>query len=118
MTDVLLIQPPALIPSEPPLSLAVLSSALHQSGVCAGALDANLKAYLYLLDEQRLAALAGSQPRTSIRRALKHCRESLHLLRSPAGLRSFPRYSTAVRHLNLLLSLWTKDNDQGTFDAQ
>ena len=111
MTDVLLIQPPALIPSEPPLSLAVLSSVLRRSGVSAGALDANLHAYLYLLDDQRLAALAGDKPKTSIRRALKHCRESLLLLRSPAGRISFSRYSTAVRHLNLLLSLWSKDND-------
>ena len=111
MTDVLLIQPPALIPSEPPLSLAILSSVLRQSGVCSGALDANLKAYLYLLDEQRLAALAGSEPRTSIRRALKHCQESLKLLRSSAGAKSFSRYSTAVRYLNQLLSLWSKDND-------
>jgi len=112
MTDVLLIQAPALIPSEPPLSLAILSSALRQSGVSVDALDANLGAYLYLLDDQRLAVFAGDKPKTSIRRALKHCQKFLNLLRSSEGARSFSRYSTAVRHLNLLLGLWTNDNEK------
>lgn len=107
MTDVLLIQPPALLPSEPPLSLAVLSSALRLAGVSVNSVDANLGAYLYLLDHQRLTALAGDNPETSVRRALKHCQDALRFLRSPVGATSFSRYSTAVRYLNLLLGLWT-----------
>jgi len=110
MINVLLLQPPALIPSEPPLSLAILAAALKQEKVTVAAIDANLDAYLYLLNHNRLTELAGENPKTAISRALKHCQQSLTLLRSPAGTRSFPRYSTAVRYLNLLLSLWSNNH--------
>ncbi|MCK5913789.1 MAG: radical SAM protein, partial [Desulfuromusa sp.] len=110
MIDTLLLQPPALIPSEPPLSLAILYSALLDAGISTKVLDANLDAYLYLLDGDRLAELAGENPKTSIRRALKHRQQSLELLCSPKRKPSFPRYSTAVRYLNLLLSLWSDEN--------
>ena len=111
MTNILLIQPPALIPSEPPLSLAILFSALRKAGTSVAALDANLGAYHYLLDGERLVELAGENPKTSIIRALKHRQQSLKLLRSAEGSASFSRYSTAVRYLNLLLSLWSGDNE-------
>ena len=110
MINVLLLQPPALIPSEPPLSLAILAAALKQEKVSVDAIDANLGAYLYLLNDNRLTELAGESPKTSICRALKHHQQSLTLLRSPEGVKSFPRYSTAVRYLNLLLSLWSNNN--------
>ncbi|MEA3544125.1 MAG: radical SAM protein [Thermodesulfobacteriota bacterium] len=112
MIDVLLLQSPALIPSEPPLSLAILAAALKNSGITVETLDANLNAYLYLLDGERLAELAGEPPKTAIRRALTHRRESLELLSSPIGAISFSRYSTAVRYLNLLLSLWSEKNER------
>ncbi len=111
MLDTLLIQPPALLPSEPPLSLAILVAALRQENISADAIDANLEAYLYLLDGQRLARLAGPSPSTALSRALNHREESLALLRHPQGKDSFSRYSTAVRYLNLLLSLHA-DNRQ------
>ena len=110
MINILLLQPPALIPSEPPLSLAILAATLKQEKIASDIVDANLGAYLYLLDNNRLTELAGEPPKTSIRRALKHHQQSLTLLRSPEGVKSFPRYSTAVRYLNLLLSLWSNDN--------
>ncbi|MDA3903337.1 MAG: radical SAM protein [Desulfuromusa sp.] len=112
MIDILLLQPPALIPSEPPLSLAILRSALHTAGMSTEVLDANLDAYIYLLDEERLSGLAGKNPKTSISRALKHRQHSLDLLRSPGGATSFSRYSTAVRYLNLLLGLWSNSKDE------
>jgi len=111
MIDTLLLQPPALKASEPPLSLAILRTALFNSGISTEVLDANLDAYLYLLDGARLAELAGENPKTSISRALKHRQQSLELLRSPQGGISFSRYSTAVRYLNLLLSLWSNNNE-------
>ncbi|WP_291318121.1 radical SAM protein [Desulfuromonas sp.] len=104
--DILLIQPPALKPAEPPLGLAVLLAHLRAQGLRAEALDANLGATLYLLDPDRLAALAGPEPDTSTRRALRHLPGSLALLRSPRGGASFARYETAVRYLNRLLALW------------
>lgn len=104
--DALLIHPPASKPAEPPLGVAVLLAHLRGQGFEADALDANLGAYLYLLDPQRLAAAAGEAPTTSLKRALRHAPGALELLRSPRALDSFGRYSTATRHLNEALSVW------------
>lgn len=109
--DVLLLHPPAVKPAEPPLGVAVLLAHLRRQGLSAAAIDANLQAYLYLLDPQRLIQAAGPQPTTALRRALHHAAASLALLRSPAALRSFARYATAVRHLNTALSAWTGASD-------
>ncbi|MGK2908129.1 MAG: B12-binding domain-containing radical SAM protein [Desulfuromonadales bacterium] len=113
ITDVLLIQPPALKPAEPPLALAILLAHLRARGVTTAAIDANLAAYLYLLDGERLASRAGAVVETSLRRALRHRLASLALLRSPAATQSFARYNTAVRYLNRLLALWnSRSGDQ------
>lgn len=106
MIDLLLIQPPALKPAEPPLALAVLLAHLQGQGLTVKATDANLDAYLYLLDAERLAARAGSEIDTSLQRALKHRDASLTLLRSAAAGQNFARYNTAVRYLNRLLAVW------------
>ncbi len=114
--DVLLLHPPATIPSEPPLSLAILATALKKSAATIAVVDANLEAYNYLLDKDRLVSLAGDTPVTAVRRALNHRQQSIDLLRSPAAQKSFPRYSTAVRYLNLLLGLWAdKGGERLTF---
>lgn len=107
MTDILLLQPPALKPSEPPLALAVLLAHLRGQGLAVEAIDANLDAMLHLLDGERLATEAGNTPDTSLRRALRHRASALALLRSPAAGQNFARYTTAVRYLNRLLALWT-----------
>jgi len=106
MTEILLIQPPTLKPSEPPLSLAVLKAALKTHGFSVTTLDANLQACQFLLDGERLAKLVGNDPATTIHRALKHRQASLELLGSPRAGESFARYGTAVRYLNQLLALW------------
>ena len=106
MTDIVLVQPPALKPAEPPLALAVLLAHLTAHGVSALAIDANLDAYLYLLDAERLAARAGTRIETSLRRALQHRAESLALVRSAEAGKNFARYATAVRYLNRLLAAW------------
>lgn len=110
MTDVVLIQPPAMKPAEPPLALAILLAHLQAEGVSAKAIDANLDAYLYLLDGERLATRAGETVETSLGRALRHRTSSLSLLRSAIATRSFARYNTAVRYLNRLLALWNSHN--------
>ncbi len=106
MTDILLIQPPALKPAEPPLALAVLLAHLKGEGLKVEALDANLDAYLNLLDGERLAAQVGPEIDTNLKRALKHRAASLKLLRSPLAGQNFARYNTAVRYLNRLLAVW------------
>ncbi len=104
--EVLLINPPAGKPCEPPLGLAVLLGHLRARGLTAGAIDANLDASLYLLDEDRLRAAAGANPPTALRRAVNHASRALALLRSPAACVLFDRYQSAVHHLDLALSAY------------
>jgi hypothetical protein len=103
---VLLLQPPAIKPAGPPLGLAVLLGYLCRQGIEAQALDANLAAYRYLLQPERLTALAPGSAGTALRRALKHVARSWSLLTSPAACRSFARYQSAVQHLNTALGVY------------
>jgi len=64
--DLLLIHPPAARPSGPPLGTAALLSHLRREGAAAEAIDANLEAYLHLLDADRLAASADPNPQIQI----------------------------------------------------
>lgn len=104
--ELLLIHPPAVKATEPPLGCAVLAGALRQRGVAVEVIDANLAATLHLLDPQRAARAAGDEPSTTVRRALAQGARALALLRSPAALGSFPRYATAVRQLQTLLGCY------------
>ena len=102
--DLLLIHPPAARAAEPPLGTAALLSHLRRGGATAEAIDANLDAYLYLLDGDRPAVAAGPAPATALQRAMKSVPEALAFLRSPEAGRSFPRYVAAARRLNTALS--------------
>ena len=104
--DLLLIHPPAARPAEPPLGTAVLLSHLRREGATAEAIDANLEAYLYLLDGNRLADAAGPAPTTDLHRAMKNVPRALSFLRSPEAGRSYSRYTAAARHLNTALSAY------------
>ncbi len=110
--DVLIINPPAAKAGEPPLGMAVLLSHLRAQGVAAGGLDANLGAYLHLLDPKRLREAAGPSPSTALRRAVNHASRSIDLLRSPQASRSFSRYQTAVHHLNRALEAYSGDSGE------
>lgn len=101
--SVLLLQPPAIKPAGPPLGLAVLLGYLRRQGIEAKAVDANLAAYRYLLQPERLAAMAPASANTSLCRALKHAERSWSHLSSPAACNSFARYQSAVQHLNTAL---------------
>src|SRR3990172_321132 len=102
--DLLLIHPPAARPAEPPLGTAVLLSHLRREGAAAEAIDANLEAYLHLLDADRLAASADRAPATALRRAVRNVPRALSFLRSPEAGTSLPRYTAAARHLNTALT--------------
>ncbi len=102
----LLLQPPAIKPAGPPLGLAVLLGYLRRQGIAAQALDANVEAYRYLLQPERLAALAPATANTSLRRAIKNIARSWTLLTSSAACRSFARYQSAVQHLNTALGVY------------
>ncbi len=104
--DVLLIHPPAVKPAEPPPGVAVLLAHLAAEGIAASVIDANLDAYLYLLEESRLAEAAGARAPTAVRRAVTHAPRALSLLRGTAALGSFARYAAAVRDVNRALSVY------------
>jgi hypothetical protein len=103
---VLLLNPPAAKAGEPPLGLAVLLGHLRACGLRAEAIDANLDAYLHLLDPDRLRRAAGPAPDTTLRRALNHAARSLRYLRSAKAAGDYPRYRTAVLHLNRALEAY------------
>lgn len=104
--DLLLIHPPAVKPAEPPLGTAVLLAHLRAKGIAAEAVDANLEAYLHLLDPGRVQGAAGSAPPTAVRRAVGNLPRALAILRSPAGAASPARYGAAVAHLEAALSAY------------
>ena len=104
--DLLLLHPPAARPAAPPLGTAVLLAHLRREGATAEAIDANLDAYLYLLDGDRPAAAAGPAPSTALHRAVKNVPRALSFLRSPAAGATFSRYAAAARHLNTALSAY------------
>lgn len=112
--NLLLIQPPALKPSEPPLGLAILLGHLRRQGIVADAIDANLDACLYLLDDRRLAGILGPVPATALHRARRHAPRALAALRSTSATGTPDRYESAVRDLNRLLGCWGEDGEQLT----
>ena len=114
MTDVLLIQPPATKAVEPPLGLAILAGTLRANGFSVATLDVNLSATLSLLAPEKATRTAGTEPPTTVRRALKQAQTSLALVRSAAALTSFPRYATALHHLHTLLGLYGEAGERLT----
>ncbi|MEZ4484092.1 MAG: cobalamin-dependent protein [Syntrophotaleaceae bacterium] len=104
--SVLLLQPPAIKPAGPPLGLAVLLGYLCRQGIEAEAIDANVAAYRYLLQPERLIAMAPATANTSLHRAIKNIARSWTLLTSSAACRSFARYQSAVQHLNTALGVY------------
>lgn len=110
--DILLLHPPAAKAAEPPLGIAVLLGYLRRAGFSATALDANLDAYLQLLDPQALQQAGGPEPAPGLRRAIRNAPRALQLLRSPAAADSFARYSAAVHHLNQALQAHAGDGPE------
>jgi hypothetical protein len=106
MSHPLLIHPPAVKPCEPPLGIACLLGALRAGGIAAEAVDANIAAYRWLLDGRMPPDSAAAGPDVAVRRAMGNVPRSLAYLRSPRAAESFPRYVTAVRHLDKALSAW------------
>ncbi len=110
----LLLHPPALKPGEPPLGPAILLAALRRHGIDSRVIDANLRAFLYLLQPKRLATAAGPVLSTAMKRTLRHAPDALALLCSPGALDSFPRYRTAVGYLNRALGLYGESAERLT----
>ncbi len=97
LTTVILIHPPVVKPSEPPVGLSRLSGALTAHGIRHSLLDANLEGLLFLL---------GNEPEandTWTARAARNMARNLELLYRPDGYSNAARYRRAVSDLNRLV---------------
>lgn len=90
----ILVNPPASKPCEPPAGLAQLSGALDAHGVAHEVLDLGLEGLLHLAARHRAAA------DTWTRRAVKNLDHNLGLLRDAGGYESTARYARAVNDLD------------------
>jgi len=101
--DMLLIFPPVAKPCEPPAGIAKLYGALHAHGVSCRMLDANIEGLLWLLHQPLTAT------DTWTRRAVKNLSGNLAALRDLRTYRSPDRYARAVRDVNRLLAVSSRE---------
>ncbi len=106
--DLLLIHPPVVRPSEPPLATAILAGHLARAGVRVETLDLNVELFDILLGPGPEDLPEGD---AFSRRALRHRAASLALLRSPRATHDPARYRSAISHLGRLLWLRTDRED-------
>jgi hypothetical protein len=99
MKKILLIHPPLVKASEPPVGLARLVAALTRAGVSCTTWDANVEGQWALLQNQRTAHT--DLPRT--RQAARRLTDDLAYVRHPLGYENFDRYRLAVHSLDHLL---------------
>ena len=99
----LLIHPPIAKPCEPPAGVARLSGALAAHGISHYVVDTNIEGLLSLLKRPRMASDTWSH------RAIKHLSENIAALRDIRTYQSFGHYSQAVRDLNRVIAMFTKD---------
>ena len=97
---VLLINPPASKPGEPPAGLAKLAGALNRASIPYRVLDAALEGILNLLEKPSITA---SDDDTWTRRAFRHRLANLNALRSGKTYERPDRCRRAVRDLSRVL---------------
>jgi hypothetical protein len=100
----LLIFPPVAKPGEPPAGIASLSGALKAHGISCEILDANIEGLLYLTQQPRAAS------DTWTRRAVKNLPDNISALRDSRTYHSLDRYSRAVRDVNRVLAVSSRDS--------
>lgn len=100
----LLIHPPVAKPTEPPAGIARLSGTLSANNIPHHIVDANIEGLLFLLQQPH----PGSD--TWTRRALKHCSDNIAALKDIRTYQSFDRYSRAIRDLNRVLAISSKEH--------
>lgn len=100
----LLIYPPIAKPCEPPAGIAKLSGALSAHGISHQVLDANIEGILSIVTQPR------SSPDTWTRRAIKNLSNNLVALRNIRTYQSPDQYSRAVKDVNHVLAVSSKEN--------
>ena len=97
----LLINPPVVKPSEPPVGLAKLAGALKYHGIGHQVIDANIEGLLFLLEN---TAIQPDMPAdTSIKRARSHLSSNLKSLQGPDVYQKPDAYKQAVLDINRIL---------------
>lgn len=102
--DIVLVYPPVVRPSEPPLGLAAVAGALKRAGVGCEVLDLNAEAFHVLLSEDF------PSPKPSDRfskRAISKLQDYVQNLSSPWILKEPKEYASAVSHIQRALWLRT-----------
>jgi radical SAM superfamily enzyme YgiQ (UPF0313 family) len=100
----LLIHPPIAKPCEPPAGIAKLSGVLHSHGILHKVLDVNIEGLLSVMQKPRPAS------DTWTRRAIKNLTSNIAALRDIRTYQSFDRYSRAVRDVNHVLAVSSRDS--------
>ncbi len=102
--EMILVYPPFVRPSEPPLGLATVAGALKMAGVEHEVLDLNAEAFHFLLH----ADFTSPKPAdTFSKRALNRLQDFVHKLCSPGILKEPREYASAVSHIQRALWLRT-----------
>ena len=101
MSELVLVYPPAALPSEPPLGVHSLAAALRQAGARVRVVDANIEALHALLAAVPLEAARDAAER----RALKQRERALVQLREAHAYGDRDRHRSAVSALQRVLSL-------------
>ncbi len=99
MKKILLIFPPLVKASEPPLGIARLAAALRSHSIVCETWDANMEGQLALLRHFHL--LQEALPRT--RQAVSRMTDDLEYVRDPLGYKNFDRYCLAVHRMDHIL---------------
>jgi hypothetical protein len=106
--DLLLIHPPVVRPSEPPLGVAVLAGFLRSIGFEVDVLDLNIETFHALLQPDNL------EPEdTFSRRAVKKIPHVLEEIRDPGILSDLDRYKSSVRLMERVLWLRSRARNGG-----
>lgn len=102
--DVILVYPPVVRPSEPPVGLATVAGALLRAGVTYEILDLNAEAFHALLSQDFPGA---NPPDRFSKRSLARLKEYVQRLRSEAILDEPGEYASAISHIQRALWLRT-----------
>src|SRR3989339_1247615 len=105
MVDLILIQPPVVPPSEPPLGISLIAHALSQAGYKVVVIDANLEGILHLFHQIEEGNDHKKLFNTTDRRAFQQRARAIRELRGTEGYACRDRYQSAVQTLNRNLQI-------------
>lgn len=109
MPELILIHPPAALPSEPSVGLSLLAGRLRAAGADLLCIDANIEALCAVVH----AATASQARSPGDQRAIRHRDRAWDLLRSPSGYENLDRHHSAISTLRRCLDLASAHHGTG-----